>query len=91
MGRVAWGASMTTYRTIASTLAVLPKGASIFDEGVTHIEIKDEGAGPYLEIRQEGEQASGTIAIGADSWPAIRKAVDRMLRSIATMEDAHAG
>ena len=82
---------MTTHRTIASTLAILPAGASIFDEGVTHIEIKDEGAGPYLEIRQDGEQAPGTIAIGADSWPAIRKAVDRMLRSIATMEGADAG
>jgi hypothetical protein len=61
-------------------LAVVPKGEAIFHNQVTEIEIVDEAAGEYLEISQCNDSHEGKIALCKDEWPAIRAAIDKMMR-----------
>lgn len=69
---------MTEYVTLPYTLIVMPKGTCILDERATRITLDDEGAGPFVVVKQEGRN-DNTIAIDAKEWPAIRGAIQRML------------
>jgi hypothetical protein len=52
------------------------KGEQIFDDSVTEIEIVDEAAGEFLEIRQEGDK----LRFDAEEWPHVRDAVEKMFK-----------
>jgi hypothetical protein len=66
-----------SYEIHPLVLAVIPKGEPVYSERVTRIEIQDEAAGPFLEIRQPGHaEASGVVAINdLEEWEAIDQAV----------------
>lgn len=70
------------FRTVTTSITILPEGASIFEENATRIEIRDDGAGPFLEISQTG---LGAIVIEADNWPAIRDGVNKMIAVTETL------
>jgi hypothetical protein len=61
-------------------IAVIPKGEKIFNNQVTQVEIVDEAAGEYVEVSQCNDSNDGRIAICKDEWPAIRAAIDKMLK-----------
>ena len=75
-----------TYRTITTQRRVIPAGKTIDDEGVTIIGMDDEGGGLFVTIRQEGNLDTNEVKIDPEEWPAIRAAVNRMVRECAKGE-----
>lgn len=59
-------------------IIVLPEGEPIFSERGYTITIKDEAAGEYIEI--EDHQEESNIAINPEEWPAIRAAINKMVK-----------
>ncbi|NBW23774.1 MAG: hypothetical protein EBR82_89095 [Caulobacteraceae bacterium] len=63
-----------------TSIVVAPKGAEIFEPGVTRIAIEDCAAGEYVTLKQlhyQVEQSS--IEIEPDHWPVLRQAIEWML------------
>ena len=76
-----------TYRTIATQLRVIPSGKTTDDEGVTIIGMADEGGGAFVTVRQEEQLNSNEIRIDPDEWPAVRAAIDRMVRECGRFDE----
>ena len=76
-----------TYRTITTQRRVIPSGKAMDDEGVTIIGVDDEGGGAFVTIRQESAMDSDIIRIDPDEWPAVRAAVNRMVRECGRVGD----
>jgi len=69
------------YETRVIKIAVIPKGEPIFNENVTTVEIVDEAAGEFLEVRQLGDSGEeGQIKIDPTEWPDLRAAIERMIK-----------
>lgn len=75
-----------TYRTIITQRRVIPSGKTMDDEGVTIIGMDTEGGGAFVTIRQESAMDSDIIRIDPDEWPAVRAAVNRMVRECRGVE-----
>ena len=60
-------------RTIKWT--VVREKEPLFDELATDIEITDEAAGEFVEVKQHFDK-NGKIQIDAEEWPAIREAIN---------------
>lgn len=67
------------YTTRCTALTVLAEGEKIFSEMATEISIADEGGGEFIEITQTHSDCA-TIRIDPKEWPAIRSAVNRMMK-----------
>jgi len=74
---------MTDFETRTTALTVVPVGSPIYVEMATKIEIVDEAAGEFVEVKQcRGRpNDSGSVLIAPEEWPAIRKAIDKMIRA----------
>ena len=59
-------------------IIVLPEDEPIFSERGYTITIKDESAGEYIEI--EDHQEESKVAINPEEWPAIRAAINKMVK-----------
>lgn len=58
-------------------LAVLPNGDALHSDMATFVNIADEGAGEYVEVRQT---AHGSVfRIDLEEWPVLRGAIDKMI------------
>lgn len=66
------------YTTRCTAITVLPEGDKVFSEMATEISIVDEGGGEFIEVTQLG----GTIRVDPKEWPAIRSAINRMMKGI---------
>lgn len=69
-----------TYETRTIGLILAPKGAPIFSEQATEIKIVDESAGEFVEVCQSGRVDLGKIAISPEEWPALRGAIDSLIK-----------
>ena len=78
---------MTPIITITTKLCVVPSGKPIYDEAATTIGLDDEGGGAFVTIRQESAMDSDIIRIDPDEWPAVRAAVNRMVRECGRVGD----
>ncbi len=72
------------YMATVLSMVVKPEKEPIFSELATIVEIVDEAAGEYVEVRQESDRGkshadTGTIAITSDDWPMIRDTIEKML------------
>lgn len=65
-----------THTTRVTRLHVLPEGEPLFDVRGFRVEIDDEGGGEFVIVSEFG----GNIRIDAKEWPALRKAIDRMVK-----------
>lgn len=75
------------YITRVTRVSILPPNAPLFSEQCTHLTIRDDAAGEYLEICQQSEQQSGnpqTFLIEPAEWPVLKVAIDRMIDEITT-------
>ena len=72
--------------TLTTKLCVVPTGKPIYDEAATTVGIDDEGGGLFVTIRQEDNLDTNEIKIDPEEWPAIRAAVNRMVRECAKGE-----
>jgi hypothetical protein len=59
-------------------------GEPFFSERQTNVEIKDDGAGEFVEISQN--HATGQILINPEEWDDIRDAVSELVACILNHE-----
>lgn len=76
-----------TYRTITTQRRVIPSGKTMDDDAVTIIGMADEGGGAFVTVRQEEQLNANEIRIDPDEWPAVRAAVNRMVRECGRVGD----
>jgi hypothetical protein len=76
-----------TYETRTTKVVIVPKGEPLFNQEATEIEIVDEAAGEFVEVRQCSDQYDGKIGITVEEWPTIRKAIDDMLGRCRSLEE----
>jgi len=60
------------------SVAIVPDGKPIFDEGVFEIEICDEGAGEFLKV-SEWSSDNSAIRINPEEWPLLRDTIEKMI------------
>jgi len=61
-------------------IGIVMKGKAIFHDSMTEVEIVDEGAGEYLKVTQNNEEADcGSIYIDPKEWKMIKGAIDEMV------------
>ena len=77
---------MTPNTTIITKLCVVPSGKPIYDEAATTVGLDDEGGGLFVTIRQEENLSTNEVKIDPEEWPAIRAAVNRMVRECGKVE-----
>jgi hypothetical protein len=76
-----------SYAIRMTRLSVLPTKHPLYSERCTHISVIDEGAGEYLEIEQQTEDAGmQKIMIDPREWTAIKEAVEILLADIKCHE-----
>ena len=75
------------HRTILGQLRVIPDGKTWADEGVTIIGMDDEGGGAFVTVRQEEALNTNEIRIDPDEWPAVRAAINRMVRECGRVDE----
>lgn len=68
------------YETITLKVAVMPENEPIFADGVTEIQIVDQGAGEFIEVWQCNDDNEGKIQIDPTEWPHIREAINKMIK-----------
>lgn len=66
--------------TRITSLIVLPEGEALFSERASVVRIEDEAGGEYVVVSQESVPGRGNIAINPEEWPALRDAIDRMVK-----------
>ncbi|HUH57071.1 MAG TPA: hypothetical protein VL020_00960 [Pseudomonadales bacterium] len=67
-------------KTRITQLSVAPEGADLYDDRSTIIEIVDEGGGEFIAIMQPHMPSGCETRINTDEWPAIRAAVNKMIK-----------
>lgn len=73
---------MTKHYEIRTTaMTVAPEGEPTFSEMATTVEICDEAAGEFVEVKQRGRVDIGKIQINPEEWPSLREAIDRMIKA----------
>ena len=77
---------MSPIITLTTKLCVVPSGKPIYDEAATTVGLDDEGGGLFVVIRQEESLSTNEVKINPEEWPAIRAAVNRMVRECAKGE-----
>lgn len=62
---------------------VLPEGAALFAERAFQVEISGDAAGEYVIVIGEplgSKVDGGKIAISPHEWPALRRAINKMMK-----------
>ena len=75
-----------TYRTIIAQRRVIPAGKAWDDDGVTIIDMDGEGGGAFVTVRQEEQLNANEIRIDPEEWPAVRAAINRMVRECGRVD-----
>lgn len=65
--------------TRVTQIVVIPPGDPLFSEMATTLQIQDKSAGEFVEISQAGPEL-GKIWINPEEWPAVRAAINRLMR-----------
>lgn len=69
------------YLTRVTRLTIAPCGDPIYAESATHVEVEDEAAGEYICVRQSYDKAvSNEIYLDGENWPAIRDAIETLMK-----------
>lgn len=66
-------------KTRTTQLTVAPEGEPIFSELAYTVTIDDQAAGEYVVV-QAMDEGGGKIDIDPAYWPAIRDAIDKMVK-----------
>lgn len=75
------------YETRVTELTVAPKGEPIYSELATRVKIRDDAAGPFVEVTQEGGSVDlRGVSVDKREWPVIRDAIDKMIEECNRME-----
>jgi hypothetical protein len=65
-----------------TAIVLAPEGDAIFSERAHKIEIEDEAAGQFIKVSCNlgSTDLAGTITIECEEWPALRKAINKMVK-----------
>jgi hypothetical protein len=74
------------YETRTLKIGVCLKGEPTFHNSMTEIEIVDEVAGEFLEIKQCSDDREGSIRIDPYEWPTLKAAIDKMIKECRDYE-----
>lgn len=68
--------------TRVTRIHVVEKGEPIFHEGSFAVSIDDHAAGEFVVVEEIGSTTlkPGVISIDPTQWPALREAIDRMVK-----------
>jgi predicted transport protein len=61
-------------------IVVCPPTEPLFSEMATTVQITDEAAGEFVEVSQTGAPGIGKVQITPEDWPALRAAINRLVR-----------
>ena len=61
-------------------ITIVPEGEPIFSEYGHTVRIEDEAAGEFVVIEDHHDEY-GKIAININDWPALRRAINRMVKN----------
>lgn len=78
-----------TYGTRILAVIVGRKSDDIFSEMSTRVEIVDEGAGEFIEVRQHGRTDVGKISISPEEWPELRAAIDGLTKGCRRQDSSN--
>jgi hypothetical protein len=67
-------------------ITVVPDGEPIFSERAVTISIRDEAAGEFVVVKQLTDDPQ-EIAIDPEEWPALREAIDEMIKECGAVAD----
>jgi hypothetical protein len=70
------------YETRILKVAVMDETQTIFNDGVTFVEIADDAAGEFVVLSQNEPTGDPKRMISIDvvEWPELRKAIDDMVK-----------
>ena len=80
---------MADYKTYPITVAVAPEGKNpIFEEGVYHVSVEDEAAGPFLKIKDISGHCGekDTITIDFEAFDAIYEEVQKLKKAYEELD-----
>jgi hypothetical protein len=72
----------TEYERRVTAVVLVPPGLELFDEMATEIKVESMGDGEYLVLTQTWCDGLKGIAITGDEWPALRSAIDDMVKGL---------
>ena len=67
------------YESTIHSLIVKLKNEPIHSESATIIMLEDDGAGPFVVVRQYTDTSNAEIRLMSEEWPAISKSISRLL------------
>ncbi len=77
------------YETRLKSMIVTTKGGGILESTAIEVSIDDEGAGEFIVVSQIGAIRDGNaVAINPEEWPALRSAIDMMIKECRDDDDA---
>jgi len=72
---------MIQYEICTLSVIVKEKGKPIYDQQATVIEMTDEGAGPFIKLKQCNDDSKiGEVQFDPAEWTTIKQAVETMIR-----------
>lgn len=69
-----------SYACRVMSVVVHREGESVYSDYATTVRITSDGAGEYVEVLQEASLTPGKVAITPEEWPALRDAIEMMLK-----------
>ncbi len=69
-----------SYACRVMSVVVHRQGESVYSDYATTVRITSEGDGEFVEVLQEAKLTPGMVAITSEEWPAIRDAIEKMLK-----------
>lgn len=73
-------------KTVTTAMTVFPAGEGILSDMATTVSIDDVGGGPYVVVSQTGRTEIGRFAISPEEWPAVRDAIELMLKMCESID-----
>jgi len=75
--------------TRTTRITIQPEDEPIFSEQSTSVYIADECGGEFVIVEQDApDHGYGKIAINAEEWPEIRKAINKLVKLCRDTGDA---
>lgn len=70
------------YERRVTGMTVVPTGKPIYDQLATEITVADECGGEFLIVKQTWRDGKDGVAFDASEWPAIRDAIESMVKGL---------
>lgn len=68
-----------TYEMRVTEMAIIQKGEPIFSEDGFTIRIEDEGAGEFVEVRNNCTDSVHALRIDPKDWPELKLAISQFI------------